>query len=274
LAALSLFGCHRPATTAVVDVDASEAARPAPSTPAIASDEAAVTDGPPPLPDAQFEPLAIPGHPDAVLAIPNGATSKRPVVVVIHGSGDRPDWQCWGWKRATRSYPFIVCPTGSYNSAWSTKDDTRYTHSGGPQLLAHIEAGLAALAARYPDYADTSTPLLAGFSLGAGEIIPFAVADPARFPRVVDVEGGADGWTDGRAATFVKGGGLRVLFGAGQRGNEMIAKATAKRLAAKGLDAHVTYAQVGHTFDVPLQEGIEAEMGWLMAGDARWAGVF
>src|SRR5271165_1233900 len=57
-----------------------------------------------------FEALPVAGHPDAWMSLPTGATGKRPVVVVIHGAGDRPDWQCGGWRRATSGFPFIVCP--------------------------------------------------------------------------------------------------------------------------------------------------------------------
>jgi poly(3-hydroxybutyrate) depolymerase len=46
----------------------------------------------PPLPqEPLFTNLVVPGFPEAVLSIPNGATSRRPVLIVLHGSGDRPD---------------------------------------------------------------------------------------------------------------------------------------------------------------------------------------
>ena len=210
------------------------------------------------------------GHPDAWMSLPTGATSKRPVVVVIHGAGDRPDWQCGGWRRATGDFPFIVCPRGAHAPGDSTKDDVRYTHRGGAALLAYIDASLAALEAKYPAYADTSVPLLAGFSLGASEILALAVQAPARFPRIALVEGATAGWTDARIATYVAGGGQRVLYGAGQRVNETAARATARRLIAKGLDTRVVYAPVDHTFDPPLEDAVHRELAWLVAGDARW----
>lgn len=223
----------------------------------------------PPLPGF-FEALPVAGHPDAWMSLPTGATGKRPVVVVVHGAGDRPDWQCGGWRRATGEYAFVVCPRGAYAPADSTKTDLRYTHRGGAPLLAYIDASLSALEARYPGYVDTSTPLLAGFSLGASEILALAVDDPARFPRIALVEGGTSGWTDARIDAYVRGGGLRVVYGAGQRANEVAAKATVKRLLAHGLDARVVYAPVGHTFDPPLEDAIHGELAWWVAGDPRW----
>jgi pimeloyl-ACP methyl ester carboxylesterase len=233
-----------------------------------ASADAAVT----PLPALAgfFEALPVVGHPDAWMSLPTGATGKRPVVVVIHGAGDRPDWQCGGWRRATGDFPFVVCPRGTYAPGDSTKSDVRYTHRGGAELLAYIDASLAALQARYPDYADTSTPVLAGFSLGASEILALAVQDPARFPRIALIEGATGAWTDARVDAYVAGGGLRVLYGVGQRTNEAAAKAAAKRLTARGLDARVVYAPVNHTFDPPLEDVVHGELAWWLAGDARW----
>jgi pimeloyl-ACP methyl ester carboxylesterase len=218
-----------------------------------------------------FESLAVPGHPDAFVSLPTGATARRPVVVVIHGAGDRPDWQCGGWRRATGEHAFIVCPTGRVDPASSTQGDTRYTHTGGPALLAYIDASLAALAARYPDHADVDTPLLAGFSLGSWAVLALAVQQPSRFPRMALIEGVTDKLDDARARAFVQGGGLRVLFGCGQRGCELAARATAQRLDARDhLPAHVAYAQVHHTFDPPLEDAVRAELDWLVDGDARW----
>jgi len=232
------------------------------------------TPAPPPTPPpltAFFESLPVAGHPDAFVSLPTGATGKRPVVVVIHGAGDRPDWQCGGWRRATAEHAFIVCPTGRVDPGNSTKGDTRYTHVGGPALLAYIDASLAALAARYPDYADTDTPLLAGFSLGSWAVLALAVQQPARFPRIALVEGVTDKLDDARARAFVQGGGVRVLFGCGQKGCELAAKATAQRLEARDhLAAHVAFAPVNHTFDPPLEDAIHAELTWLVEGDPRW----
>jgi predicted esterase len=225
-----------------------------------------------PLPELTgfFEALPVPGHPDAWMSLPTGATNKRPVVVVIHGAGDRPDWQCGGWRRATRELAFVVCPRGAYAALDSTKEDARYTHRGGTALLEYIDASLAAVEARYPDYADTSTPILAGFSLGASEILALAVQAPARFPRIALVEGGTNGWTDARIDAYRTGGGQRVLYGTGQRANEAAARTAVKRLIAKGLDARVVYAPVNHTFDPPLEDAVRGELEWFVAGDPRW----
>jgi len=266
--ALTVLSCsrHVPAIQVALQ-DASLA--PVPSTSAAPSDAALVEAGPAPI-RGDFETLAVPGHPDALVSLPTGATTPRPVLVVVHGSGDRPNWQCEGWRSATAAFPFIVCPTGAYDKRWSTPGDTRYTHTGGAPLLAYIDASLAALAARYAEQADARAPLLAGFSLGASEILGLAVKDPSRFPRIALIEGAWDGWTDARVSSYTTGGGQRVLYGAGQRDVEHRERATAKRLLGAGLETRVVFAPVGHNFDQRLADAIGAEMAWLVEGDMRW----
>jgi predicted esterase len=217
-----------------------------------------------------FEPLPVGGHPDAWMSLPTGATGKRPVVIVIHGAGDRPDWQCGGWRRATAEFPFIVCPRGAYSREDSTKTDARYTHRGGASLLAYIDGSLAALEAKYPDYADTTNPILAGFSLGASQVLALALRDPRRFPRVALVEGATEDWSDVRVTAYLAGGGRRVLYAAGQRTNEAAARVASKHLLARGLDARVVYAPTNHTFDPPLEDAVLSELAWFVAGDPRW----
>ncbi len=152
-----------------------------------------------------------------------------------------------------------------------TPSDIRYTHVGGPSLLDYIDRALAALASRYPDYADVTAPVLAGFSLGSYAILTLAVQDPARFSRIALVEGVTDGFDEARARKFVEGGGRRVLFGCGQRGCKLAATAAAQRLGARDhLQARVVFAPVDHTFDPPLEDAVRAEMSWLVEGDARW----
>jgi pimeloyl-ACP methyl ester carboxylesterase len=267
LGALLMAGCRDPAS---VSAGPTETSIPTAIPTATATPTPTANPTLPPI-TAFFESLPVEGHPDAFVSLPTGATAKRPVVVVIHGAGDRPDWQCGGWRRATGEYAFVLCPTGHFAPGDSTKDDRRYTHANGSALLAYIDASLAALAARYPDHADTANPVLAGFSLGSYGILAIAVRQPSRFQRIALIEGATSQFDDSRARAFVKGGGQRVLFGCGQRGCETAAKAAAERLRTRDqLDARVVFAPVNHTFDPPLEDAVHAELAWLVEGDDRW----
>jgi hypothetical protein len=192
------------------------------------------------------------------------------VIVVLHGSGDRPDYNCDAWRHITGARGFVLCPRGQFDPHESTPGDTRYTLRGGRQLRAHVDAALDQLAARFGDYVDLSKPVVAGFSLGASEIGQLALAMPGRFSRVALVEGGWAAWTDAAIRSFTTGGGQRVLFACGSPWCVSPAKATVTRFAKGGAPAQFVYAAVGHTTDRPLQEAIMTQMRWFLDGDERW----
>lgn len=221
-------------------------------------------------PDPIFTNLTIPGYPEAVVSVPNGATTRRPVIVVLHGTGDRPDWNCDAWRHITDAHGFVLCPRGAYDPHESTAGDTRYTHRGGVYLRHQVDAAFEALAARFGPYVDTERPVAAGFSLGATQIAQLAIADPARFPRIALLEGGHAVWTDASARDFASRGGRHVLFGCGSPRCTPLAKAAATLLERHGIEARVVYAAVGHTNDRPLQEAIMREISWFLGEDSRW----
>jgi poly(3-hydroxybutyrate) depolymerase len=228
-----------------------------------------------PLPSQPlFTNLAVPGFPEAVVSVPNGATSPRPVLIVLHGSGDRPDYNCDAWRHISGAFGFVLCPRGDFDPLDSTKGDLRYTLSGGPRLRSHVDAALDALAARYAGYVDVERPMVAGFSLGATQIAQLAIRWPDRFPRVALVEGGHDVWTESAIHSFAVTGTHRVLFGCGSTWSLAPARAAAARLVKDGVEARVVHANVGHTTDRPLQEAIMAELDWFFEGDTRWARAF
>jgi hypothetical protein len=223
-------------------------------------------------PQPLFTNLVVPAFPEAVVSVPNGATSVRPVVVVLHGSGDRPDWNCDAWRHITDAHGFVLCPRGDYVPLESTAGDRRYTLRGGAHLRAYLEGALEALATRFAGYVDVERPIVTGFSLGATEIAQLALSDPARFPRIAVLEGGYNVWTPSAVAAFAARGGLRVLFGCGSTWCMPPAQAAVKRLNLGDVQARLVFAAVGHTNDRPLQEALMAERAWFFDGDARWSG--
>jgi hypothetical protein len=237
------------------------------------SDPPALRSGAEPLAaDPPFVDFPVPGYPDAVLGLPEGATSSRPVIVVIHGLGGRPDPNCKAWRAIVRGWGFVLCPRGEYDPERSTPGDRRYTHPGGRRLRAHIDAALQALADRYAVYADVRAPVLAGFSLGAYEIAMLGQRGLPRFPRLAVLEGGFDGWSAPTVEAFAAEGGSRVLFGCGTSWCAAPASAAAARIGQRrGVEARVASAPVGHVNTPPLQEALRAQLPWFLAGDERWA---
>jgi predicted esterase len=223
--------------------------------------------------EPHLAPLSVPGFPDAVVAAPWEATGTRPVVVVLHGLGDRPETHCEAWRTITRSGSFVVCPRGEVDAERSMPGRVRYTLPGGPVLRAHVDAALAALSARYGDRADTSRPLLVGFSLGATEAALLAQSDPEAFPRVAVVEGGLDVWVEPTIDPFVARGGRRVLFGCGSPWCSPPARAAAARIDGANAGSRVAFADVGHHDAPELQKALMAEWAWFVDGDARWSEI-
>jgi pimeloyl-ACP methyl ester carboxylesterase len=110
-----------------------------------------------------------------------------------------------------------------------------------------------------------------GFSLGAMLGVPFVARQPARFPRVVLVEGGHDPWTPERAKAFAAGGGKRVMFACGQESCLVDAKRAEAVVAKAGVATKIVYGPgVGHGYTGAVADAIAKELGWLLEGDPRF----
>jgi predicted esterase len=218
-----------------------------------------------------FDELPLPGgnRNHTVVSLPNGAASRRPVLIALHGTGDRPDWACDAWRTITQARAWIVCPRGAHDAQWSTKTDERYAHRESlVDLAAHIDLALVELAKKYPDYVDADHPILAGFSMGAWQALRLSAREPDRFTRLAILEGGYDlAITNAPALARAH---ARVLFGSGQPDNAAAAKNAAARLAAAGVPARTAFASVGHSFARPMQDALAPHFAWLTEGDARW----
>lgn len=97
-----------------------------------------------------------------VVAIPLGATAKRPVVVSLHGAGGAAEWACGDWMAPTEGYPFIVCPRTR------TERKGRYSSWGSvEEASARSREALAWVRSRYADWMAEGDPVYVGFSQGA-----------------------------------------------------------------------------------------------------------
>jgi hypothetical protein len=220
--------------------------------------------------DAKLVPLAVSGFRDAIVSVPLGATTPRPVVLALHGNFDRPEWQCEVWRGVTRERAFVVCPRGIPRPDAPPSLD-RWTYGKGADVRAEIDAALAALHRKFGDHVAGGPILYTGFSLGAIHGVGIVASDAARFPRAVLVEGGHDGWTAARAKAYAAAGGKRVLFACGQRGCKGDAGNAAKRLQREGVETDVVFGgEVGHTYDGPVAAAVARVWDWLVAGDPSW----
>ncbi|XXX77965.1 hypothetical protein WMF30_04225 [Sorangium sp. So ce134] len=222
--------------------------------------------------DAPFVELPVDGFASAVVSVPIGATARRPVLIASHGNYDRPEWQCQVWREIAGGDAFILCPRGVARSDSPSASDVRFTYESNARLEQEIDAGLAALRARFPEHVDPGAVLYTGFSLGAIMGSAIAARRAALFPRLVLVEGGHDKWTPATARAFADGGGQRVLFVCAQAGCGAAAKAAAARLEKAGVLTRVVRSEeAGHRYDGPVAEETRRALGWAIEGDARWS---
>jgi hypothetical protein len=101
--------------------------------------------------------------------------------------------------------------------------------------------------------------------------VPFVARQPARFPRVLLIEGGHDPWTPSLARSFAKGGGKRVMFACGQESCLVDARRAQAVVAKAGVATKIVYGPgVGHGYGGAVAEAIARELDWLLEGDARF----
>jgi hypothetical protein len=210
------------------------------------------------------------GGVDVVASLPVGAHEPRPVIVGVHGSGDRPEAAWARWRRTVAAWAFVVCPKGvpwRGRLAW-----------GSPAVLAErIDGALAALRDRYRAYVAEGPVVYAGWSLGA-TLGPKAVAlRPSAFDPVLLVEIGHT-----RLDATASVAALRT----GKATHAVMACATrrcatfAKRLIHAGESGRPALAVAfvdagigrGHVFDDRMARAIRATVAETVKGDACWNG--
>jgi predicted esterase len=221
-----------------------------------------------PLADAVWlerVPLAA-GH-EAFVSIPLGATSPRPIMVGMHGAGDRPEWACGGYRTATEAFAFIICPRGT--AAALDKFDT----PSPMRIEEDVRATVALLRARFGRYVAEGPLIYAGFSLGASHGSKVLVDEPGQFPVALLIEGGYTELTPEWARRYAGGGGRRVMLGCGQPACPARFAPAARALVAAGIDVRILDARTGrHNLDGAMMTALHDAWGWLVADDARWRG--
>jgi len=235
-------------------------------------------DGPAPLtsPGSPFVELPVPNHRPAVVSLPLGATSRRPVLVAAHGAGDRPEWQCHVWRGIVGDRGFVLCPRGFPTNPYVPPEHTGYFYTTHHALAREIALAFEALVKRFPDHVDPNAPIFTGFSQGA---IMGALVLPrhqVRFARAALVEGGYGffhEWNIHAAQTWTNRGGLRVLLACGRVRCVEQATPTAYYMKRGGLTARILHAPgAGHSYGGSMEVAVRDAFGWLVEGDPRWEG--
>lgn len=212
--------------------------------------------------------LPVAGFAPAIVALPLGATSPRPIVIVIHGARDRAEWQCGSFRGLFGPSVFIVCPQGmQVGSAGGL-----YGLGSFDDSTAELRAALAALKARYGKHVAPSPAVLVGYGEGVAVAADLARQEPSFFARVALVNGDPSIWSSSAAKMFNVRGGKRVLFFCTDQACEDAAGQRALWLnRGGGVTTKTVRAAVGPYLDEPFTAALKPELAWLVEGDARFA---
>jgi len=217
--------------------------------------------------------LAVPGYPDASLAVPGDTEARLPVLVAVHGHRDRADDECRFASRFIGEHAFVLCPSGVPLPLQAGDGDLRRsTFMNVVDLSREVDADLAALARAYPDRIDLEKPVFFGHSTGAYYGEGMVLRAPERWSRAIFAEGGMGGWTTLVAKAFRSRGGQRILFVCGTEACAGPSARAAETLEAAGVPARMGYAAgAGHEVSDAMAEEVARALGWLVEGDPRFS---
>lgn len=265
---LASLGAQRPDSTDGSD-SADEAAAAPTVVAAVQAPALPMADLPPLTAEDPYWHVPVDGFGDAVVWLPLGTTTQRPLVIATHGNYDRPEWVCERWSYIVPD-AFVVCPRGMPRSTDSGHTQ-RYHHRSRRYLDEELDALMPVVMARFGDRIAPGSTLYTGFSQGAIFGQRFIVREPARFSHAVLASGG-DEWSQSDAEAFAAGGGEAVLFVCGQAECARNSERAAERLRELGVRADVIHhSGAGHTYDADMVRDTIARLPWLFEGDARWS---
>jgi poly(3-hydroxybutyrate) depolymerase len=223
--------------------------------------------GPPPLsaPSWTVE-LEAKGFQPASVALPLGATTPRPIAVVLHGAADRPEWQCGTFRGLLGGRVFILCPAGMARPELAP----RLGLGNVDETATELRALLAELKQRFGPYVAPSPILLIGYAEGAALAAELARQEPSFFARVALVGGDPTALSPTAAAVFAIKGGKRMLFFCTSPACQGDGVQRALLLTRRGISAKSVQHEVGPYLDDAFVSALRGDLPWLVEDDARW----
>jgi dienelactone hydrolase len=169
----------------------------------------------PPVLPRGLESLPVPGFKTAVFVSPARQDNPPwPVVLILHGNFDRPEWECEWWAASAKAEGWLLCPRGIPRTDVPRSYD-RWTFTGSTPVVKESHAALDALASRFPKLLKEQDALYVGFSLGAILAARVMLDCRLRFTAAALVEGG-DAIDYSQMRALARKGLSRVAFLCGQ----------------------------------------------------------
>ena len=199
---------------------------------------------------------------------PVGAREPRPLMVGVHGAGDRADWDCGGWRLGTGEYPLIVCPQGV------KMDALRYGWDSPHTIQVRVASALKAVRARFGEYIAEGPTLYVAFSQGATLAGSVLLAERDRFPVVVLGEGGYGLLRD---TAFLRrlheNGTRRLMIVCGTPACFRTAKSVQPNLERAGIESMLGGDPLsGHNLNLQMQAALRAVWPALVRDLPNWRG--
>lgn len=242
---------------------ASASARPSPSAPPPTS----------PAPTTR-ESLDVPGFPPAHVVVPPPSDRPKPLVVVTHGAGGRPEPHCDRYDEIVAGGAFILCTSGRPIGKNLPEEERGYFYDGHHELGREVVLAIQAARTRYGDRLDASGAIFAGYSQGASMGLLFLhekKENAALFSRALLVEGGAADWNVALSARMREVGLSRVAIVCGQQSCKASADQSKVWMTRGGLDLRLAYAPgAGHTYGGAVAPHVEEAFAWLIEHDPRF----
>ena len=225
---------------------------------------------PPLLGVAWIEHLDLDDGHEAYVCPPLGIREPRPLIVAVHGAGDRPEWSCGGWRMVAGEYAFVVCPQGL------KMDAMRYGWDSAETIRRRVTRAISAARARFGEYIAAGPTLYVGFSQGATLAGP-TLLDPAQdFPVIALAEGG---YSLIQSQAFLgqlqERGVRRVLLACGTPGCFTTMKAAQPRFDRAQIELLIGGdARSGHNLNREMQAGLAKVWPAFIAGLPNWRGFY
>lgn len=209
-------------------------------------------------------PLEVTEFGPALVSLPLGARTPRPVLVAVHGDAGRPEWECGSYRHVTRSKAFVLCPRGVARS------DQRFTLGTAADTARELRQGLPALKARFGPHVAAGAVVLAGLGPSVEHVIELALKEPSFFSYLLLVDGSTRRFDLPAMARFGQAGGRRVLVVCGESGCDADAELRLAALRPAGVATRVVRAERGHGLNAEMVARLQVEFPWLITEDSRW----
>lgn len=205
------------------------------------------------------------GPQGARVSVPLGATQARPVIIALHGDGDRPEWACGSYRHLSANRAFVLCPAGQATSS------ERFRVLPLAESQRRLREDLLGLKGRFGKYIAPGPVVLAAIGAAVPQAIEIALQEPAFFAYLLLIDGSPKYFSAPLLTRFGSAGGRRVLWMCSEEACASELAPRQRALPPAGVEIRWLRSQAGRGLDAAMVQSLTEEFRWLVAGDPRFA---